>query len=109
MEGGVYYFAALGLWFSFLILLAVLSLILYRIANWVFDRLVQSKYKTVAGIFTSELTSLERWCGYEYPIIEDVCKHLRQGICDGVRGDTSKFRDELRKKYKPERWEENDR
>lgn len=96
--------SVLGLVAGCVLLFGALTIGALNVFEFVTNRLESLRYKNIALSFIQELDSVDRWCSYDYPIVEDITKYLRNGIGDGCRGDVSRFRDELRKKYltKPE-------
>ena len=48
---------------------------------------------TARNTLRGRISNMARWCGYEFPIAEDIAAHLLDG------GDISQFRDKLRERY----------
>lgn len=61
---------------------------------------LNTQWEQHRGSFLISLNQMERWCSYEFPMLDDVCKYLRSNCIDGTIGDISRFRDELRAKQK---------
>jgi len=85
-----------------LVIIAVICLVVYcytyKAMNISSDREDARMKERIA----SHLNEMERWCSYEYPVIEEVCKHLRSIVDDKPHSRISDFREMLRRKYPKE-------
>jgi hypothetical protein len=71
---------------------------IYKSVNVAADRADAKTREKIA----SSLNEIERWCSYEYPVIEEVCKHLRAVNDDQPHSSINQFRELLRRKYPKE-------
>jgi uncharacterized membrane protein YraQ (UPF0718 family) len=49
--------------------------------------------------FKGYLHMLDRWCAYDFPIVEDICSYLMDGLDRGIVPDPDRFRTAMRQKY----------
>jgi hypothetical protein len=52
-----------------------------------------------AQFVRSQLLLIDRWCSYDFPIIEDICDHMGPTFDGRHPGSVDDFRDRLRAKY----------
>ena len=64
--------------------------------EYVRERLENIRYDKIRGIFLSDISQIERWCGYESPQISLLCQRLREQWLMGASLDAQSFREKLR-------------
>lgn len=90
----IYFLAAIGGLVSTLAVLFLCSQIFFYVSNTI----EQIRYNKIRAIFISELSSIERWCGHEFPQVGLVMRELASEWKRGVLIDPNELREQLRGK-----------
>lgn len=79
---------------GFLTCLAVLTFIIMHCVERTIHAIKFRKWMEQKHIIRSNIGELRRWCGYQFPLIEDVCDYLTEAL------DAEQFRtpDQFRSK-----------
>lgn len=90
-------------WLVIVVSLLVTIVVLLGVALWIVtlisDRIYSARQDSERLHIRAKLHMLDRWCAYDFPIIEDVCAYLVAEMNDDLTMSVSDFRDLLRKKW----------
>ena len=84
---------------GFLFISAVLTGVIWFVITQIIETIKDRKTIDFKLTVQSSLSDLDRWCAYEFPIVEDVCNELSKSIQRGCHIDSNSFREKLRNKY----------
>lgn len=90
--------AQLGILVSCLVTAILCLCVLWAVVFWAVDSIWAKRREREQRDFErqlgADLEQLDRWCSYEFPVVEDMCRYLR------TRDQTiDSFREELRRKH----------
>ena len=86
----------IGIVISGLILIVLLLILIWLILAAIFHNIQDRKSNEQIELIKMHLGDLDRWCSYEFPIIEHITKYLFKIIDDRSCRDISNFRNDLR-------------